>query len=145
MGARRHYSTSTHTHPHGGITLRTFLHSLIQLSRCFFLISALGFCHFLILGPTAPPIFEFWARGLSPWAGQTSPVTTLEFKGRHCLRRYTDVICKPINPEKPTATITTALSANPTPTSTKAKAVWPLGNAAKTAADGRGCRRKSSP
>jgi hypothetical protein len=37
-----------------------------------------------------------------------------------------------------------ALSANPTPTSTKAKATWPLGNAAETAADGRGCRRKSS-
>ena len=33
---------------------------------------------------------------------------------------------------------------NPTPTSTKALAAWPLGNAAKTAADGRGCRRQSS-
>jgi len=30
------------------------------------------------------------------------------------------------------------------PTSTKAKVAWPLGNAAETAADGRGCRRKSS-
>jgi len=29
-------------------------------------------------------------------------------------------------------------------TSTKAMATWPLGNAAKTAADGRGCRRKYS-
>ena len=37
-----------------------------------------------------------------------------------------------------------SLPTNPTPTSTKAKAAWPLGNAAKTAADGRGCRRKSS-
>jgi len=30
------------------------------------------------------------------------------------------------------------------PTSTKVKAAWPLGNAAETAADGRGCRGKSS-
>ena len=44
--------------------------------------------------------------------------------------------------EKPTATTTAALSANPTPTSTKAKAAWPLVNAAETAADGRRCRRK---
>ena len=29
------------------------------------------------------------------------------------------------------------LSANPTPTSTKAKVAWHLGNAAETAADGR--------
>jgi hypothetical protein len=43
-----------------------------------------------------------------------------------------------------TATTTAALSANPTPTSVKATAAWPLGNAAETAADGRECRRKSS-
>jgi hypothetical protein len=45
---------------------------------------------------------------------------------------------------KTTATTAAALSANPTPTSTKAEAAWPLGNAADTAADGRGCRRKAS-
>ena len=51
---------------------------------------------------------------------------------------------KSVNSEKTKRTTTAALSANPTPTSTKAKAAWPLGNAAETAADGRGCRRMSS-
>ena len=58
--ARRNYSTSTPTHPHGGKILRTFLHSLLQLSTFFFWNFSPGLLpFFLILGPTAPPFFNF--------------------------------------------------------------------------------------
>ena len=61
----------------------------------------------------------------------------LGVKSRHGLRGYTDAdMQKPQILRKPTATTTVALSANLTPTSTKAMAAWPLGKAAEAAADG---------
>jgi len=45
----------------------------------FFDFGSGDYAHFLVLGRTVPhctPLFEFWARGLSPWAGRTSRVTS---------------------------------------------------------------------
>jgi len=43
------------------------LHS--KLPRDLFHFGPGALANFLVLGLTAPPIFEFWARGYYPWAG----------------------------------------------------------------------------